>query len=416
MTGPGRWTSALAVALLLLSGCSAPVTDSSATSVKPGPLTTQGADTTTEEINGPTTAPQQKTIVTVQGGDLPFDVDRTWNRTQALLGIEVPPPRVLIRPEPNHSSVNIRFFGTEFGRVVGINPPTPWAVSAGFPGGSYANGEVVIYPRNASAEELESVLVHEFAHHIIGERPRGLDHSRFAVNEGMAIYVEDAYADRYLDVPDPAGRVERFYRQTKGGTRYWFGLYYFGYRYVDAQVDDQKAVRQVFQDRPQTTEQLIHGGTPETHPSEPLELQVNTTEAPWMVREPYSQMGELFVRVMLASELSEEAAARGAEGWGADALTTIEYSEANAPGYIWAIRWDTPEDADEFDMLFRKFMANRAVWTGDSWMVNSNVSISECRNEDIIVVVATPSDHTQCMEVIDLREATGVTLREKKEN
>lgn len=94
-----------------------------------------------------------------------------------------------------------------------------------------------------------------------------------AVVEGAAVYIEDAYWQQYIqNGTRPSQDVAASYQQATGRQRYVLSAHHFGYRYVNATVESPKAVPTVYEQPPQTTEELIHQSPPGSEPPVPLSV------------------------------------------------------------------------------------------------------------------------------------------------
>ncbi|MFB6150949.1 MAG: hypothetical protein ABEJ40_04000 [Haloarculaceae archaeon] len=111
---------------------------------------------------------------------------------------------------------------------------------------------------------------------------------------------------------------------------------------------------------PRTTEQLIHGLAPAEEPE--LNLSVSVAGGRNWTTPPRARdtKGETVVRTMLRVELNRSLAAPAAAGWGSDRLVRLTHADdGSRDGFAWALRWDTPADADEFAAAFDRWTAER---------------------------------------------------------
>lgn len=294
-------------------------------------------------------------------GELPVDVDvsQVYERVQRLLDVdarETVTVRIRERPDPPDDGSA----GGSFIEYLGADDTVDGDGRAVAKSGT----NVVVYANDSwSAPETESLLAHELAHtlqeqHGIDDQlgsPGGTSMPDRAVVEGAATYAQQAYDRRYLDVePRDDGRFNGSepYRKLN------FAQYILGVRYVDDRVDDPSELDEVYENPPETTEQLLHGLEPGT--AQPRDLSV-AVEAGGYRAETRTTRGELAVNAVLSMELEDERAWAGAAGWGADEL--VRFRQLPGPdeeGYAWTLRWDSPAEADEFRTALTAFLDERA--------------------------------------------------------
>lgn len=101
-------------------------------------------------------------------------------------------------------------------------------------------------------------------------------------------------------------------------------------------------------------------------------------------------MGELFIRVLLSSELNRSRAAKSAAGWGND--TRVAYSQNNRTNYLWATKWDTKADADEFRYAIHDYFSQRGTTTASGYQLGDR-RIRIYRPSDRTVVICLGSDY-----------------------
>lgn len=318
--------------------------------------------------------------VAVRDGTLPVDQNEIWKRVQSLQGTDVEPPRAI------HVTGNLRddyVLGGGFHALMGVgNTSFP----SSEPGGRAGPSNVVYLRPKGAPYEVETILAHEYAHVIQREvgaftyrgpawdRPPTTDaeYAWQSTVEGAAEYVVAEYVRRYMEnltVDDIDPRTD--YEGTSGGNRL-FGLRYrFGHRYVSHRAGSPKELSTVYDDPPNTTEQVLHNHTREEEPPVSLSVRVEGHREDWELGER-DRMGELFVRTALSQELSDGRAAEAAAGWGDDRLVPFEnVSTVHDPlanwsvqeGYAWVLRWDTAEDADEFEAAFERYQDRRTAGT-----------------------------------------------------
>ncbi|PSP56619.1 hypothetical protein BRC82_01710 [Halobacteriales archaeon QS_1_67_19] len=362
-----RQVATLVVALaLVLAGCSGGGGPTTATDAATETATTTAAESAGQQSEHSTTATADREPVAVTGGDLPVDQTETFYRVQRLLGSDVRPQPVEVRnltERKGYRPGQVPFF-----RLLGVGN---LSLDTDEPGGLTApSGKVCVYLGSGSATEVERVLVHEYVHMVqyranmlpwmsAIDQPQvshDLLQTRLALVEGGAVYATDAYADRYLDGVDPAADYAQRYRSGSASAKYFFARYHFGYRYVSDRLDDPENLAGVYENGPNTTEQLLHGYAPDEEPPADLSVTANAT-GNWSATEN-NTMGELFTRVALQTELDAETACNAATGWGNDDLRGFE-SGSDDPAFVWTLRTDSASEADELEAALNTFAAER---------------------------------------------------------
>jgi hypothetical protein len=353
---------------LVLAGCSgggnpATETTDATTTVETTvePTTTTATETTAVE----TTAADRETVQ-VTGGNLSADETEVFYRVQRLMGTDARPQPVEVRNLTEWKGYKpgavplLRYLGLE---NLSLDPDEPGGLTQ-------PSGKVYVYPGEGSASEVERVLAHEFVHatqyrtNMLPwmsslDQPRvthDLLQTRLALVEGGAVYVTDAYADRHLDGEDPAEEFADRYQNGSASAKYFYARYHLGHRYVDARIDSPDELESVYEDGPNTTEQLLHDYAPSEEPPADLAVSANSNGS-WTQTED-DAMGELFARVVLQSELDAETASSAAAGWGNDALYGFESGDED-PGFAWTLRMDSPSEADEFESAATTFADRR---------------------------------------------------------
>ena len=363
-----RGLAALSLALVLvLAGCAA--ADSAAF------RTTQPDDqndtATTERPTTTAVEVSEEYSVPVRGGELPVDPNSTFARVQALVGTDVRPQSVTVIDGSSRDTDAGYYADRSFFDIMGLEE-TDYSTD-GASGVTYADGQVRITTRNASDAEIERVLAHEFTHTVqmrsgmtadldsVAYTRRTTDYAmtRQALVEGGAVYVTDAYAERFQSDPvRQSSRVAAEYERGPAGNRYLWAPYYFGYQYVSAAIDSPDELSTVYENHPETTEQLLHGETPAAEP--PAELELGGDETGEWYRTEADTKGELVTRIVLRSELPKGASTTAATGWGNDRVFVYEHASRGETALAWALRWDSPDEADEAQAAFETYADRRA--------------------------------------------------------
>ncbi len=339
--------------------------------------------------------------VSVTGDELSFNATTVYGRVGEMHGkegSELPRATVDLRERPASAE---SYSPTPFEEHMGIEP------QAGDTGpAAYAQGQqIVLYTDVVETSAMrEQVLAHEMAHVIQFDEnvptrvDRGVsgfgadeDLLELAIIEGAATYAENRYAAEYIEEStEPPTWAERRRNVTELGA-FVLAHYHFGYRYADQRVDSVEQLDEVYDDPPQTTEQLIHGYGPDEELPPELPVTVEGLGDDYRVDDRRTK-GELFVRIVLEGQLDLDRAADAAAGWGNDELVVFEDGDGE-PNYAWVLSWDTPEDAEEFLAAKRDFL-DRA--TGDRrngrWREDGVAYDVRRTGEETVVVFVGDSD------------------------
>lgn len=342
------------VALAALAGCAvaAPATDS-------GP----GAETAPSSTD--------RTAVQVENGTLPIEATEPFHRVRNLTDqLDVGPPTVGVRnfteakefdPTWNTRQVALGF------RNVSLRPDDPGGVTFG------GTGNVYLHPGAGDPVRVEQVLVHEYVHTIqfrSGMVPAlaGAGQGRLTAEsesvqtmlvEGGAVYVTDAYSKRFLqDAQSQSDRLRSLHDDGVPSERLFYGQYVHGADYVEGVVDDPADLAAVYEDSPNTTEQILHGFSPDEEPRAALDVEAGSTER-WrpLANDTY---GEFYLRTALENELDSDVAREAAAGWGQDVITV--YGEGDhrvATGWVWTMRMDDASEADELAAAMETYAERR---------------------------------------------------------
>jgi len=328
--------------------------------------------------------------VPVRNGTLPVDADLAYARTQRLLGTDVDPRPVEVRNLTEYQGYAPATF--PFFARLGVGNAT---FDDGRPGGlTTQSGAVYVHPGNGSPAAVEQVLVHEFVHTtqfranmipwldaIDGPRlTYDLLQTRLALLEGGAVYASDAYTERYLNVTPESERIAVEYEDGGTAKRLFLARYHVGSEYVAERIDDPSNLSTVYENYPRTTEQVIHGYAPDEEPERDLALSVRGGN--WTVG-ANDTLGELTARVLLRGELGNATAAAAAEGWGTDEVVTLRRDGRLA--YVWALRMDDPNEADELAGALETFAERREA------AADASFSVQRPTDETVVLTVGPDS-------------------------
>lgn len=342
----------LVCALLALAGCTAPSTTAPGATA---PATT-GADATATTSSDPTTDSPDGVVV---DGDLDVAANATHERVQRLLGAEYEPTRVVVRDLSGYKTAD--YDSVPFFRLFGVSDP---ALDRSEPTGlTTLDATVYLSPADAGPGRVEQVLAHEFAH--VGQLREelvpwfgelslervALDQrlARRALVEGGAVFVTDAYTREHL--PETSLQSERIaagYANASSGNRVAWSQYHFGQRYVTAAIDSPENLGAVYDDPPETTENVLHPNASDA--PVPLNVTVETETYP-QANSPTTRAGELLMRIALHDAVGRESAIEASTGWGNDRV--VAFATNGTRSLAWVTRWDSPADADEFGTAAR---------------------------------------------------------------
>jgi uncharacterized protein YjaZ len=361
----GRIAVAL-VACLLLAGCTAPVGTAPVATSDEAPGVDDPADGRSTDPGGP-----PADGVVVQQGSLDVDANRTFERTQALLGAEFQGTTVTVRDLSAYKSADVN--NVAFFRLFGVtNPRLDVTQPSGL---TTRSGTVYVSPAGGDPARVEQVLAHEFVH--VGQVREGmvpwfgglslgrvaLDEqlARSALVEGGAVYVTDAYTRTHLpNVSAQSDLIAAQYENGSSGDRLALGQYHFGVQYVNATIDNPSDLASVYDDAPTTTESILHPGVGEEPAALDVSVESNESGDYQRIRSPTGRVGEFVVRVLLRDVVPKERAVAASEGWGNDRVVLFEHNDSQSTSWTdqsaaWVTRWDSETDADEFASVLRNF-------------------------------------------------------------
>ncbi|QLG26469.1 hypothetical protein HUG10_02455 [Halorarum halophilum] len=376
----------LVVLLLVLAGCAAggqlvsPGNPANPDSVsQSSEYATSTAGTTTSGTASPTGTPADRSPrslaasyeIEVEGGDLPVNYSLVYARVVVMLNrTEVDPPRrVDIEPDSRMGIGTSRY--PEFYRLLGIRVPDGRDRTLTAAAYVASPNTVTVNRRILNRTGFtERTLAHESVHVVqfrtnafnrvasgVAEGRRTTDDSLVSrsITEGVATYTEASYAARYgTGNATPIRTMGDRYRNASGAAKLGLAPYYFGGRYADDRVDSPAESREIYGEPPRTTEELIHGLPAGSEPVADLNVSGIDDDGWELVPTSRDGFGELFLRVVLGSELNESRAAAGADGWAADKRVAFrsEAEDDEGTGYAWVLRFDDPANATEFEEVF----------------------------------------------------------------
>ena len=194
--------------------------------------------------------------------------------------------------------------------------------------------------------------------------------------------------------------------------KYRIARYYFGGRYLQHRYDSPANVSAVYDDPPESTEQLLHNDTDD----EPAELSVVANAGPNRTTGQVDVNGELFSRIALGTELNRSQAGAGADGWGTDRLVPVDPErEAGNRSYAWATRWDAPAEADEFERALGEYLASRAErQDGGIYRDGALTFRVERVSPETVVLLAGEEPFVRSASVRGVNESVSVTVEQEQ--
>lgn len=348
-------------AMLLLSGCatqaftgtSEPAPPNATTPATTAPATGTDVETTTTADATATTTESDSSWDDDEipdGEDRPVNDTATFRNLTALVAVDATKPTT----KTIGVSTGDRSPPTLL-TLLGLDEVEGTMLGETF---GYATGEDRIYVAfNAAPDRaVERLLVHEQFHAIqfqqgwIADLDRETADGRLAnqgVIEGTAVWVTGEYVERYEgpDAPSGYGRYLDSVENGPDGNRLFNSPYLFGARWTEHHLEDPTNVSWAFENRPETTEQVMHNLTADEEPPLPVDLDVRSEG--YFDRDG-DRMGELYVWATLRGELPANRSRTAAAGWGGDELRMVADTTGEVESFAWALRWDTERDADEF--------------------------------------------------------------------
>jgi hypothetical protein len=173
--------------------------------------------------------------------------------------------------------------------------------------------------------------------------------------------------------------------------------------------DGWEGVDAIYQNPPQSTEQILH---PERYPrDEPVFLErpdlTPLYEIGWQVAH-HDVLGEWLYLAMLEGYLDELAASQAAEGWAGD-IAALLYNPARE---TWALilvgQWDTMRDAHEFTTAYKDYGilrfgdAAEVTPTGAEWTVDDPGVLFERYSNQTVIIMGPVEDLQTIREALVL--------------
>lgn len=388
-----RLAAVAVVAAVVLAGCGGALfSEGEQSPTSPGTPTATPSATATDSptpiptaTDSPTPSPTETATATatptpsvsVSGGTLPVDEQTVWVRTRKLTGAEVRTADVQVADLSSRKSGRLSSSPIQGMLGVGnssLNESRPTGLTT-------YDGTIRFDPTGPSAF-VERRLAHEFVHVVqfrdgLVRPPTRYDEPTTtdwvltwrALVEGGAVYVTDAYVDRHMPgARSQSAVLAETYRDPKtAGTRVSLAPYVFGVQYVEQRASSPADLGDLYEDPPNTTEQILHPGTKTGEPTRSLSTTLETPDG-WTTGME-DRAGELYLRTVLRSELSREWAAAATSGWGNDDWRVAYTNDRESWALAWVIRWDSPGEADEFEPAARDYVDARRSESDASFRV-----------------------------------------------
>ena len=184
--------------------------------------------------------------------------------------------------------------------------------------------------------------------------------------------------------------------------------YVQGQVFVQALLEEGgwELVNEAFASPPVSSEQVIN---PAKYIEGDLPHEVGVADVSAAMDNGWSELyhrtaGEFFLRRYLETQLSSFDVVRAAGGWGGDAYRFYVNAEMQQTAWVWALSWDTPEDATQFNNAALDFLnARYPVASGGFGLCWEGELDSMCygqTGDDIILVKAPTLDLATAMRDI----------------
>ena len=336
-------------------------------------------------------------------GELPDEIDagRTFKRVLDLLDADVPTPVVNVISVEN-TSAGGPVPASELTRSLGISP----SKRAALPYGAYVDGYAVFiwFDDAAESHAVERVLAHEFVHFVQqrtdsfsavadGNAAETTDEhiTKRSVEEGVAMYAEAVYADRYLDGQEDEHRPR--FAEIDTALRFSRAPYHYGEQYVETQIDDPADHELLYENPPENSGAILHG---ELTDGPSIELSIDLPSSWHSVVE--DRTGEVYLRTALSDGFPYEDAAELATGLVDD--QAVAFVDGDETVSAWAFRWETEGDAEAVAEGFDRFLDDRNVVCGSDEY--------ECG-----FIVERPSDRSVSVAIGPEKVVDGLSVTER---
>jgi hypothetical protein len=214
----------------------------------------------------------------------------------------------------------------------------------------------------------------------------------YAIIRASFRFITDAYGERHRPaVADPPAP----YEETTLSDHEWVASgaeNYYAYQWVADRADSPAdATALIVEESPPSSEQFLADTDDEPMA---LGLALNTSESWYRGGEQnFRTEGPVVTRAVLRTELDAETAAGAAEGWGQDRFFVVQSVDRDRHGVVWAHRWDSPGDADEFEAAMTDYLDHRRNETDELRFEYRRLA------PDVTLVVTGPPELTNATTV-----------------
>ncbi len=372
--------TAVLAALLLLAGCTAPT---------PPPDVANGGEIEGEEApagDDSTTSADRDDADTESHPDLDLDEDAVWDEVATMMDSDAQQPDLFVDEMPAGADQAFEPQQSEFQDALNATESSP---SGSGTSGLAMPGSVYVFP-DGPDEEVEQVLVHEYAHAIqfadgmfaswLRSAPGTTDEELLQTSliEGGAVYVADEYTEEnFPEFPAQSEQMAASYEAAPAGDRLLLAPYHYGAEYVHAEIDSADELPEVYRSHPVTTAEMLD---PDGHPpATDLDVDVETSDSDWSV-ERTDRKGELYTRIVLDTELSHDEATDAAAGWSDDELVAFEDVDGQE-AFVWTTHWESKDNADAFAAAFDSKLDSRT----DDWADRTVVERVDDRTVSVLI-------------------------------
>lgn len=400
-----RLATLAVVICVVVAGCGGPASTGDSptpTTSAPteSPTATSAATPTPTPTATPTPSPEptptpQPGPVDVNG-ELDFSANEVYFRVTEILGQNASGEITVTVEETYESTGSFDPALSDFDKVLEITPPEDREVTVA----GYASGNtVVLYRDNRTSKQIESTLAHEYIHvvqntidaggmvHNASEFPNA-NKERVVTNviEGASVYAENEYMMTFYGENSIVDEDD--YVSIGAYGQLVLSPYFHGPRYIESRIDSSTNLTKIYTNPPRTTEQILHNYTPDEEPVRDLNVTLDTSESEWYGTSG-TVKGELYLRISLTTQLSQERAETAAAGWGADSVYKFKeaYDSPNN-GFAWVIRMDDASEAQELSDAWQDYLQQRGTESDGVWLDDGTAFRVELVGEDTVVLFA----------------------------
>ncbi len=367
------------VALLVIAGCTAPT---------PPPDVANGGEIDDDEAPADDSATDSDDDEAESDAhpDLDLDEDAVWDEVATMMDSDAPQPDLFVDEMPAGADQAFEPQQSEFQEALNATETAP---AGNGTSGLAMPGNVYVFP-DGPDEEVEQVLVHEYAHAIqfadgmfaswLRSPPETTDEELLQTSliEGGAVYVADDYTEEnFPEFPAQSEQMASSYEAAPAGDRLLLAPYHHGAKYVHAEIDSTEELPEVYRSHPVTTAGMLDPVS--QPPATDLDVDVETSDSDWSVKRT-DRKGELYTRIVLDTELSNDEATDAAAGWSDDELVAFEDVDGQ-DAFVWTTQWESEDDADAFAAAFESKLDSRT----DQWVDRTTVERVDTRTVSVVI-------------------------------